>query len=165
MADTSAPVIDNPNDYPLTIVAVDGLGDECYRTQLDWSGRGRDLNEVPSADLGARRPRWVTYQVIDAHGKVVHSGENADAGKDDDGDLLEQKYGRDVHGTVAADELGNTGGRDGDAGDLQAEDPKKDVKESAKNTDEHSPKPVVEKGDEKAEEPKAKADAKAKSKN
>lgn len=125
--------IDDQRDYPLTIVAVDGLGDECYRTQLDWSGFGRDLSNVPSRDLNERRPRWESFQVIDAHGKVRYSGSNDDAGRDG-GDLLEMKRGDAVRGTVKADELGRGGGRGGDAGDLQAEDPRADVKESAKES-------------------------------
>jgi hypothetical protein len=75
-------------DYPLTVIAVDVEGVECYRTQLDWSGVGHNtLDNVPSSDLDFRRPRWASYEVIDASGKVVDSGSNPH--KDDEVERVE----------------------------------------------------------------------------
>lgn len=82
-ADVKLP--EDQNDYPLTVVAVDVEGEECYRTQVDWTGvSDRKLDNVPSSDLDERRPRWASFEVLDANGKTVHSGSNEH--KDDDAD-------------------------------------------------------------------------------
>lgn len=81
MTDSKTP---GQDAYPLTIVGTDADGSEVYRTQLDWSGVARKLDEVPSRDLGDRGPKWAKVQIFDATGKEVESRTNDDAGSADE---------------------------------------------------------------------------------
>ncbi len=90
----------DPAEYPLTVVATDVHGEECYRTQIDWTGVPRDLDEVPSADLDKRRPRWAEAKIFTASGRELKSMSNEHAGDADDN---ENVVYRDA-GTGRADE-------------------------------------------------------------
>lgn len=102
MADESRPGI---GAYPLTIVGFDSAGNECYRTQLDWAGSERNLDDVPSADLDARRPQWKTVKVYDQAGKVVHekTNENNDESADEAIEARGPKYANDKRPIVESD--------------------------------------------------------------
>lgn len=89
----------DPNQYPLTVIATDVNGEECYRTQIQWTGVPRDLEDVPSRDLDDRRPRWANVKVFTAQGEELHSKSNDNAGDADD----EENQLRKDEGTVQAD--------------------------------------------------------------
>lgn len=106
--------------YPLTVVAFDAAGNECYRTQLDWSGQERNLDDVPSADLDNRRPRWKTAKVYDQAGKVVLERTNED--NDDSADQAVEdrapSYANDKRPIVESD-VPNM--KDGEGGDPESD--------------------------------------------
>lgn len=89
----------DPTEYPLTVVAVDVHGQECYRTQIDWTGVPRDLEDAPSGDLDNRRPRWATAKVFTVNGRELTSYTNEHAGDADDDENVVQSD----DGTAQAD--------------------------------------------------------------
>lgn len=91
MADEKRPGI---GAYPLTVVAYDSAGNERYRTQLDWAGSERNLDDVPSPDLGERPPNWATVKIFDQAGKVVEERTN-DANDDSSDDSSDEPDAKD----------------------------------------------------------------------
>jgi hypothetical protein len=113
----------DPNEYPLTVVATDVHGEECYRTQIDWTGVPRGLEDVPSDDLDRRRPRWAEVKVFNAQGDELHSRSNSDAGSADDDENVVVKD----EGTTEADAQSNSpaatpDSKNPDKGTLKADD-------------------------------------------
>jgi hypothetical protein len=121
--------------YPLTIVGFDAAGNECYRTQLDWSGQERNLDDVPSADLDARVPTWKTVKIYDQAGKVVveRTNENNEESADDAIEARGPKYANDKRPIVETDVPNNKDGEQGDPeSDAQASNSSKAKPSSAK---------------------------------
>jgi hypothetical protein len=149
----------DPNEYPLTVIATDVHGEECYRTQIDWTGVPRNLEDVPSSDLGNRRPRWKSAKVFTVNGRELTSFENNDAGAPDDDENVPQSD----DGTVKAD------------GESWTETPKADWKNPDKGT-QAADNEAVDKADmpaeakdakdsDKADEKAAKSEPKSKAKS
>ncbi len=138
MTDEKRPGI---GDYPLTIVGFDAAGNECYRTQLDWAGSERNLDDVPSADLDARRPRWQTVKVYDQAGKVVHekSNDNNDESADDAVEARAPRFANDkrpiVESDVPNDKDGEHGDKESDAQASASSVKEPSSKEADKNKD------------------------------
>jgi hypothetical protein len=138
MNDTNRPGI---GAYPLTIVGFDSAGNECYRTQLDWSGSERNLDDVPSADLDARRPQWKTVKVYDQAGKVVHEKTNDrnDESADDAVEARGPKYANDkrpiVQTDVPNDKDGEHGDPESDAQASNSSEKRPSTKEADKDKD------------------------------
>lgn len=120
--------------YPLTIVAHDAAGNECYRTQLDWSGQERNLDDVPSADLDARRPTWQTVKVYDQAGEVVleRTNDNNDESADDAINARTATHANDKRPIVDTDVPNDKDGEHGDA--------EQDAKASTSSTERTSTK-------------------------
>lgn len=140
MAEEKRPGI---GDYPLTIVGFDAAGNECYRTQLDWAGSERNLDDVPSPDLDRRRPAWKTVKVFDQAGKVRLERSN-DRNDDSAEDAVEQRtasHANDKRPVVDADVSND---KDGERGDEES-----DAQASASSVKEPSKAKADEKKDDK----------------
>lgn len=113
MADEKRPGI---GDYPLTVVAYDAADNERYRTQLDWAGSERNLDDVPSADLGNRPPDWAKVKVFDQAGKVVleRTNDNLEESADDAISARTATYANDKRPIVDTDVPNNKDGEQGD---------------------------------------------------
>lgn len=113
MADEKRPGI---GDYPLTVVAYDAAGNERYRTQLDWAGQERNLDDVPSADLGDRPPGWATVKIFDQAGKVVEerTNDSNDESAEDAVDARTATHANDKRPVVDTDVPNNKDGEQGD---------------------------------------------------
>lgn len=134
-------------DYPLTVVADDAEGNEVYRTQLDWAGSPRnldDLDNVPSADLNDREPTWTSLRVLNASGQTVHERSNEAARRDDRQDGQARNSARDSENSENSAKAGGDKNAD-KAGDKANKDatekpaPKDAAKDAAKDADKSKP--------------------------